>query len=94
MVQCSKLVYTTQFFRDEREMALTMRKVWRLIAQDLNLQKNDPLLFPATASEELLRKMPPTVIWEVEFDMFFTGSQIILKKISQSDVADAPCLKH
>ena len=32
----------------------------------------DPLLFPGKASEELLAKMPPTIIWEEEFDMYIT----------------------
>ena len=32
----------------------------------------DPLLFPAKASEDLLRKFPPTVVFEVEFDFYIT----------------------
>ena len=52
---------------EERETHLLMRKVWRLIASDLDKQKEDPLLFPAKASDEILAKMPPTIILECEF---------------------------
>ena len=40
--------------------------------QDMDEQKADPYLFPAKASEELLRRMPNTVIIEAEFDFYLT----------------------
>merc|ERR1711936_985099 len=49
-----------------------MRKTWKCVAQDIDKQRNGPLLFPAKACDELLEKMPPTIIWENEFDMFIT----------------------
>ena len=58
--------------KEERETSFMMRKTWRLIASDMDKQKEDPLLFPGKASDELLAKMPPTIILECEFDMFLT----------------------
>ena len=57
---------------EERESAFFMRRCWRLIANDFDAQKNDPLLFPSKASDEIIAKMPPTIILENEFDMFIT----------------------
>jgi len=56
----------------ERESAVMMRKTWRCIADDFEMQNNDPLLFPAKASDAIISKMPPTIIWEMEFDLFIT----------------------
>ena len=33
---------------------------------------NDALLYPGKADEETLGKMPPTIIWEAEFDFYIT----------------------
>ena len=58
--------------KEERETAQTMRKIWCCIAHDIDSDRSNPLLFPAKASDELLSKMPPTIIWEMEFDIFIT----------------------
>ena len=60
--------------KEEMEHALAIRKLWECIATDLDEQRknSDPLLFPAKADDELLGKMPPTIIWEVEFDLVIT----------------------
>ena len=58
--------------KDEREMSNNMRKIWKLIATDIEKQNGDPLLFPGKASDELLEKMPPTIILEAEFDFYIT----------------------
>ena len=58
--------------KEERESSFMLRKMWRCIASDMDKQKEDPLLFPGKASDELLAKMPPTIILECEFDMFLT----------------------
>merc|ERR1711936_1237437 len=58
--------------KEEREQGVNQRKMWKLIASDFEAQKNDPLLFPAKASDEILEKMPPTIIWEDEFDFYIT----------------------
>ena len=59
---------------EERGNVFAMKKVWECIATDLDAQRKngDPLLFPAKASDELLAKFPPTIIWEHEFDFFIT----------------------
>ena len=58
--------------KEEKENNSGMRKIWKLVAADFEAQKNDPLLFPGKASDELLEKFPPTIIEEAEFDMFIT----------------------
>ena len=70
--------------KEEREAALSMRKIWRLISTDLNLQKNDPLLFPDKAREKLLMKMPPTVMITGEFDIFLTETTRMANKLRAS----------
>ena len=34
--------------------------------------KKNPLLYPGKADEETLSKMPPTIVWEAEFDIYIT----------------------
>ena len=57
---------------EERETAHLTRKMWRCISNDLDTEQSNPLLFPAKATDEILQKMPPTIMWENEFDMFLT----------------------
>ena len=58
---------------EESEGALMMQKIWQAIAgPDFESKRKDPLLFPGKASPELLAKMPPTIVWEDEFDMYIT----------------------
>jgi len=66
---------------EEREHNGGMRKCWKLIAQDFEMQKNDPLLFPGKASDELLKKFPPTIIEESEFDMFITETTRLANRL-------------
>ena len=59
--------------KEEADSALMMQKIWQAIAgPDLESKRKDPLLFPGKASPELLAKMPPTLAWEDEFDMYIT----------------------
>jgi len=60
--------------KEEREMAIGQRKIWRLIAgPDVDAEKStDPLLYPAKANDEILSKVPPTIVWENEFDLYIT----------------------
>ena len=67
--------------KEERENHLTMRKVWKLLASDMEKQKEDPLLFPGKASTEILEKFPPTIIVEAEFDMFITEATRLAYKL-------------
>ena len=34
--------------------------------------KDDAILYPGKADEALLTKMPPTIVWESEFDFYIT----------------------
>ena len=72
----------------EAEQAIGQRKIWRLIGEpevgnyvSTNLLATshqfeeitkDALLFPGKADEETLSKMPPTIVWEAEFDIYIT----------------------
>jgi acetyl esterase len=66
---------------EERQNALTMRKIWKMIASDMKTQKDDPLLFPGKSSDEILEKFPPTIINEVEFDMFITEATRLASRL-------------
>ena len=58
---------------EEAESVVMMRKIWQAIGgPDFEAKRQDPLLFPGKASPELLAKMPPTIVWEDEFDMYIT----------------------
>ena len=58
----------------EEENAVGQQRLWRLIAEPDKLEemKDDPLLFPGHADDNTLRKMPPTVVWSTEFDLYST----------------------
>ena len=66
---------------EEKENNPTMRKIWKLIAADFEAQKSDPLLFPGKASDELLKKFPPTIMEESEFDMFITEATRLANRL-------------
>ena len=68
---------------DERAKVQLMRKIWKLIATDFSAQRSDPLLFPGKASDDLLAKFPPTVIREVEFDMFITEATRLARRLQR-----------
>jgi len=47
--------------------------IWKAIAgPDIESMTNDPMLFPGHANEEILSKMPPTIVWDAEFDFYIT----------------------
>ena len=79
---------TAAMTKFEREHAPGQQKIWRLIAgpgvrvvvgntvidmlDQFEEMSADALLYPGKADEETLRKMPPTIIWEDEFDIYIT----------------------
>merc|ERR1719239_1242275 len=67
---------------EESEGALMMQKIWQAIAgPDFESKRKDPLLFPGKASPELIAKMPPTIVWEDEFDMYITPATRFAHKL-------------
>jgi len=59
--------------KQESDHADVQQKIWRLIAGDgIESMRTDPLLYPGKADEETLCRMPPTIVWEGEFDFFIT----------------------
>jgi len=80
------------FFGDKESMTLEERQTkengmeifWKYIAKDLKAQWSDPLLFPAKASDELIQKMPATVIISCEFDIFITETERMARRMRQN----------
>lgn len=72
---------TLSMTKEERGQAKTQRKLWHLIASDLNTQRADPLLFPAKASDEILQKMPPVIMMECEFDFYITEAERMARRL-------------
>jgi len=64
----------TGMTKEEAEGNGMMRSIWKVIAgtQEIEGRFDDPFLFPADASDEVLSKMPPTIVWGAEFDMYVT----------------------
>ena len=75
---------TASMTKEEQNESFMMRKIWKCIAKDLELQKDDPLLFPGKASDEILEKFPPTIINEVEFDMFITEATRLAHRLRRA----------
>jgi acetyl esterase/lipase len=67
--------------KEERENAVLMRKIWKLISNDLKTDLHDPLLFPDKTRDKLLVKMPPTVMISGEFDIFVTETTRMATKL-------------
>ena len=61
-----------------------MELFWKYIARDIKAQWSDPLLFPAKASDELIQKMPATVIISAEFDIFITETERMARRMRQN----------
>jgi len=67
---------------EECESAVMMQKIWQAIAgPDFESKRKDPLLFPGKASPELMAKMPPSLVWEDEFDMYITPATRFAHKL-------------
>ena len=67
--------------KEEREVAKSMRKNWKMIAKDWKEQRDDPLLFPDKAKQKVLAKMPLTVMITGEFDIFITEATRMANKL-------------
>merc|ERR1712183_737508 len=51
----------------------SQKSIWKAIAgPEIESMTNDPMLFPGHANEEILSKMPPTIVWDAEFDFYIT----------------------
>lgn len=63
----------TAMTREEADNASGQCKIWRNIAgPEFEAMRKDALLFPGKADEETLSKMPPTIVWDAEFDFYLT----------------------
>ena len=84
--------------KEERENAMLMRKIWKLISADWELQKKDSLLFPDKTNDKLLKKMPPTVMITGEFDIFLTETVRMATKLRVAgrllELITFPGVKH
>jgi len=69
---------------DEAERVVMMQKIWQTIGgPDFEAKQSagDPLLFPGKADASLLARMPPTIIWESEFDQYLTPTTRFASKL-------------
>ena len=80
--------------KEEREVAYLMRRNWHCLADDFEAQKNDPLLFPAKASDEIIAKMPPTIIYTMEFDLFITENTRMTARMLRMGRLLEFCVQH
>ena len=59
---------------------------------------NDPLLYPGKVDEDTLKKMPPTIVWEAEFDTFITEAVRFANRLRAAgrllEVVVIPGAKH
>ena len=69
---------------EEKENSAMMKKCWQLIANDFEIQKNDPLLFPGKSSDDDLKKFPPMIIEESEFDLFITETTRLANRLRRA----------
>ena len=58
-----------------------MRKIRMMISEDFEKQRSGPLLFPDKAGDDMLERLPPTIIWEQDFDMFITEAGRMTKRM-------------
>jgi len=64
---------TAGMTKEEADQAGGQQKIWKLIAgPDIEAMSKDPILFPGHADDEILSKMPPTIVWDAEFDFYIT----------------------
>ena len=61
-----------------------MKTAYKSLALDLDAQKNDPLLFPGKASDQILENMPPTIVWEAEFDVLINEATRIANRLKSA----------
>ena len=95
--------------KEEREVSFTMRKIWRMIPfyqiypymipLEENKQMEDSLIFRVKSGDnQLLAKIPPTVIIEAEFDMFLNEADCLADRLEASgkllEYVIIPGLKH
>jgi len=83
----------------EAENAEGKKKVWRLIAgPKFEEMRGDPMLFPGKADRETLTKMPPTIIWEAEFDFYLTEGTRFANRLREAgrllEFVVTPGIKH
>ena len=69
---------------NERRVHTIIRAMWRQIAADFDKQRQDAMLFPGKASDEILAKFPPTVMLEGEFDMFLTENSRFAARLREA----------
>ena len=63
---------------------LVLRKLWRWLSHDFENEKNDALLFPGKAADNVLKNMPPTILWEAEFDLFIAENTRLANRLKSA----------
>ena len=68
-----------------------IRNFYQMLATDLDNQQGDPQLYPGRMPANMLRKLPPTIIWTSEFDFLYRDTQALIKKMEEEK---APLLDY
>lgn len=82
----------------ENPAAFCNTSVYKLLATDIDNQKNDTDLYPGKISDEFMKKVPPFAIWTSEFD-FYRRDNIELARRGKAcgkllDISDMPGVVH
>merc|ERR1711915_4443 len=68
----------------EAENAALQQTIWRLVAgPQFEEMREDPMLFPGKVDRDLLIQMPPTIIWEAEFDIYITEARRFADRLNE-----------
>jgi len=85
--------------KDEAGQLDGMRRIWKMISgSEIDSNRSDSLLFPGHATDEELANMPPTIVWEAEFDMFHTEAVRFANRLRAAgrllELVVIPGIKH
>jgi acetyl esterase len=68
-----------------------MQNLYKMLATDWEKQQSDFHLLPGRMPAEMLKKLPPTVVWTSEFDMIRRDAVAFINRMEE---ADAPLLDY
>ena len=71
---------------------------YKLLSTDWDKQQNDDLLFPGRASDEILKKYPPCVVWTSEFDFLRRDNEVLAERFKKlgklAEISHMPGVIH
>ena len=58
-----------------------MTAIYKLHATDFEAQANDDQLYPGNASDDIMRKYPPVVVFTQEFDFLRRDNEVFAERL-------------